>query len=55
MHVSVFVINSLWNCQESEERETKKYDFVIFFHFQIFWTFGNLDVDFSINLNKVEK
>ena len=36
-----------------EGRETKKTDFgTVFFHIQIFKSFGNLAIDFSINLRE---
>ena len=38
-----FGFNYLRNCQESEERKSKKHHFeTIIFHFEIFKTFGNL-------------
>ena len=41
--VSDYVINNcFWNCQESEERETKTHDLGKFFHIQNFRTFGSL-------------
>ena len=50
--VSVFLISYFWNYQESEGRETKKFGFgtIFLFHFQVFETFGNLGIYFSINL-----
>ena len=51
--VSDFTIIWSWNRQESEGKETKKHDLrESFFHFQTFETFGNLQIDFGINLNK---
>ena len=50
---SHFVIHCFRNCQEAEARDTKKIMTLWrFFHFQIFETFRNLQLDFSINLNK---
>ena len=37
---------------QREEKQKKQWFRKIFFHFQIFQTFGNLKIDFCINLNK---
>ena len=52
MRVSDFVINLFWNRKESDRRKTKSIIFENFFHFQIVQTFGNLEIDFDINLKK---
>ena len=48
----LFVINCYRNCQESEVRETKKYDLGTFFYIVNFLKLVEIEADFSINLNK---
>ena len=45
--VSDFLINSFWNCKESEGRVTKSQEFWKLFSFLNFQTFGNLEIDFG--------
>ena len=52
MRITDFVINCFCNCKSQSEEKQKSMNRDGFLHIQIFQTFGNLEIDFGVNLNK---
>ena len=52
---SITEIRKIITCQESDGKETNQHDFqIVCLHFQIFKTCVNLEIDFSITVNKCD-